>query len=164
MAHCTKCGAVTAENAAFCGSCGAAQDSVRQENGAIFRSAGNSGESGAPIIMDEKAAGALCYLILWVTGIIFLITDKRSYVRFHATQSIVVFGALSIAWYVIGLFFGVAMFAGGWMGFSFGLMILRALQLAWVVLWAFLMIKAYQGERFRIPMAADFAEKIFGKA
>ena len=164
MAHCTKCGAVTAENAAFCGSCGVAQGSAPQESGAIFRSAGNSGESGAPTIMDEKVAGALCYLILWVTGIIFLITDKRSFVRFHATQSIVVFGALSIAWYVIGLFFGVAMFAGGWMGFSFGLMILRALQLAWVVLWAFLMIKAYQGERFRIPIAADFAEKIFGKA
>lgn len=135
-----------------------------QASGGAPGSGASSMEAATPIIMDEKVAGALCYLILWVTGIIFLIADKRPFVRFHATQSIVVFGALSIAWYVIGLFFGVAMFAGGWMGFSFGLIVLRALQLAWVVLWAFLMIKAYQGERFRIPIAADFAEKIFGRA
>jgi uncharacterized membrane protein len=159
-----KCGGVVAENAAFCGSCGAAQEPTLQATDTVPSSGTNSTEASAPVIMDEKVAGALCYLILWVTGIIFLITDKRPFVRFHATQSIVVFGAVSIAWYVIGLFFGVAMFAGGWMGFSFGLMVLRILQLAWVVLWAFLMIKAYQGERFRIPIAADFAEKIFGKA
>lgn len=114
--------------------------------------------------MDENVAGALCYLLWWVTGLIFFFTDKRPYVRFHAAQSIVVFGGLSVLLYIVGIFFGLAMFAGGWMGLSFGIAIYRLLELVGLVLWILLMIKAYQGHRFRVPIAADFAEKALGKS
>ena len=46
--------------------------------------------------LDENVAGLLCYVLGWVTGIIFFLIDKRPYVRFHAAQSIVVFGGLHI--------------------------------------------------------------------
>lgn len=114
--------------------------------------------------MAENVAGLLCYLIFWITGVIMLVTDKRPFVRFHATQSIVVFGALSVLWYVMRLVFGVAVFTGGGLGITLGLLVFRILQLIWLVLWIVLMLKAYQGERFRIPYAADLAEQIFGKS
>ena len=45
--------------------------------------------------IDQNLAGLLCYVVGWVTGIVFLILEgKNKFVRFHAVQSIVVFGAL----------------------------------------------------------------------
>src|ERR1700675_492915 len=61
MAHCTKCGAAVAENTAFCPACGAAQ--AAQNPGPASASA----QSG----LQENAAGALCYVIGWITGLIF---------------------------------------------------------------------------------------------
>ena len=55
--------------------------------------------------MSENVAAFLCYLVGWVTGIIFFLIDKRPFVRFHAAQSIVVFGGLHILNIVIGIFF-----------------------------------------------------------
>ena len=157
MAHCAKCGAAVAENAGFCGACGTPVSGANA-------SAGSDASTGATqSAMDENIAGLLCYLLWWVTGIIFLVTDKRSYVRFHATQSIVVFGALSVLWWVAGILFRVSIFTGGFAGFSLALLFYRLLQLVGLVLWIVLMIKAYQGQRFRVPVAADLAEKIFGK-
>jgi uncharacterized membrane protein len=49
-------------------------------------------------------------------------------------------------------------------GFSIGWALYRLVDLVGLILWILLMIKAYQGERFRVPVAADLAEKIFGKA
>jgi len=153
MAHCTKCGAVVADNAGFCASCGAPQ-----------AGANPAASPAAQSQMDEKLAGLLCYVVGWITGIIFYFIDKRPYVRFHAAQSIVVFGGLQIVQIVFGTFFGVGMFMTGLAGFSMGWALYSLIGLAAFVLWILLMIKAYQGERFRVPVAADIAEKIFGKA
>ncbi len=114
--------------------------------------------------MDEKVAGLLCYIVGWVTGLIFYFIDKRPYVRFHAAQSIVVFGGLQIIGIVLGMFFGVSLLATGFTGFSMGYALYAIVNLISFILWILLMIKAYQGERFRVPVAADLAEKIFGKA
>ena len=43
--------------------------------------------------MAEKIAGLLCYVLGWLTGLIFFFIDKRPFVRFHAAQSIVVLAA-----------------------------------------------------------------------
>jgi uncharacterized membrane protein len=155
MPHCTKCGALVAENTAFCGSCGAAQASAAPAAGA---------SAGAHSEMAENVAATLCYALGWITGLIFYFIDSRPSVRFHATQSIVVFGGLQILSVVLGTFFGLSLFTGGWTGFSFGLALFRLIQLVGVVLWILLMIKAYQGERFRVPFAADLAQKLFGKS
>jgi len=161
MAHCTKCGAAIADNAAFCGSCGSAQSAPAPSAASTPPPA-----AGAPAQsqMSENVAGFLCYILGWITGLIFYFIDKRPYVRFHAAQSIVLFGGLHIIYIVLGMFLGFSFFAGGWTGFSFGWALYGLLDLAAFVLWILLMIKAYQGERFRVPIAADIAEKIFGKA
>jgi uncharacterized membrane protein len=160
MAHCTKCGAAIADNASFCGSCGSAQTAAPSP--APVTSAG-------PVVaaqpqMAENVAGFLCYILGWITGLIFYFIDKRPYVRFHATQSIVVFGGLHILTFILGAFFGISLITGGFAGFSIGLALYRILDVIALVLWILLMVKAHQGERYRVPFAADLAEKIFGKS
>jgi uncharacterized membrane protein len=112
--------------------------------------------------MAENLAGLLCYVLGWVTGIVFFLIDKRPYVRFHAAQSIVVFGGLQVVLIVLGVFSGLSFLVGGPSGFSLGWAIARLIDLAAFILWIVLMMKAYQGQKFRVPVAADIAEKIFG--
>jgi uncharacterized membrane protein len=114
--------------------------------------------------MAENVAGLLCYVLGWITGLIFYFIDKRPFVRFHAAQSIVVFGGLHILYFVLAVAFGTSMMMGGFNGFSMGFALIGLIDLAGFILWILLMIKAYQGERFRVPVAADIAEKLFGKA
>lgn len=164
MAHCTKCGAALAEGASFCAGCGSPQAA---SNPAVSRSGIPTGLGAAVTApqMAENVAGLLCYVLGWITGLIFYFIDKRPFVRFHAAQSIVVFGGLHLITIVIGIFFGVSIFAGaGVGGFTMGYALYSLIGLVELVLWVMLMIKAYQGERFRVPIAADLADKLFGKA
>jgi uncharacterized membrane protein len=155
MPHCTKCGAAVADNAAFCPACGATQGAA-----AVTTSPAVSSQTG----MSENVAGLLCYLLGWITGLIFYLIDKRPFVRFHAAQSIVVFGGLNILSYILGMFLGVSAMAHGWTGVGAGFVLIHLLHLLTFILWIFLMVKAYQGEKFRVPFAADLAEQIFGKS
>jgi uncharacterized membrane protein len=107
--------------------------------------------------MAENIAGLLCYVLGWITGLIFFFIDKRPFVRFHAAQSIVVFGGLTIIQIALSMVF----IAGG-VALGFGLRSL--LSILGFVLWVLLMIKAYQGERYRLPIAADLADQLFGKS
>ncbi|HXX17770.1 MAG TPA: DUF4870 domain-containing protein [Candidatus Acidoferrum sp.] len=162
MAHCTKCGAALPENAAFCAGCGAPQTAPAASlSGAP--TAPPSGTAAAPQQMAENIAGLLCYVVGWITGLIFYFVDKRPYVRFHATQSITLFGGLHILWFLMGAFFGFSFLTGGFGGLGFAWLLVWLLDLVVFVLWIVLMIKAYQGQRFRVPIVADIAEKIFGK-
>jgi uncharacterized membrane protein len=150
MAHCTKCGAAVADNAGFCPACGAPQTLP-----------GSIPSSGGPIVatqtgIAENVAGLLCYLLGWVTGLIFFLIDKRPYVQFHARQSIVIFGSLQII-QMIGVFAGFAIW-----GLHF--LLVPFVGLVATILWIVLMIKAYQGVRFRVPVAADIADSLFGKS
>ena len=160
MAHCTKCGAVVPDHAAFCGSCGAPQSSV----GSSPLPPPVAGGTIAQPQMSENVAATLSYALGWVTGLIFYFIDKRPFVRFHAAQSIVVFGALHILIIVTTVLFGLGFATGGFASFSLGLALYRILDLIVLVLWIVLMIKAHQGQRFRVPVGADVAESIFGKA
>ena len=98
--------------------------------------------------LEENVAGLLCYVLGWITGLVFFLIEKENkFVRFHALQSIIVFGILSIA----GIVIGWIPIIGGVIGALIGLLSL--------VLWIILMIKAYQGEKFKLPWAGDLAEK-----
>jgi len=115
--------------------------------------------------MEENVAGLLCYVLGWITGIIFYLIDKRPFVRWNAAQSVVVFGGIQIVYIVLGAFLGASMFAGGLAGagtFSLGFVLYPILGLISFVLWILLMVKAYGRQKFRVPLAADIAEKIFG--
>ena len=114
--------------------------------------------------MDENVTGLLCYVGGWVTGLIFFLIDKRPFVRFHAAQSIVVFGGLNIVYIILTSIFITSFWAGGLGFFSFSGLLFNAVRLVAVVLWIVLMVKAYQNERFRIPIAADLADSLAAKA
>lgn len=98
--------------------------------------------------LDENVAGLLSYLLGWITGLIFFLVEKDSkFVRFHAMQSIVVFGSITVLNIVL-IWIPVV----GW--------ILRILlSILALVLWIILMVKAYQGKKYKIPWAGDIAEK-----
>jgi len=98
--------------------------------------------------MTQNVAGLLCYLAGWITGLIFFLIEKENrFVRFHAMQSIITFGSLSVLFMVLG-FIPVV----GWM-------IMPILAILQLVLWIVLMVKAYQGQLFKLPMIGDIAEK-----
>jgi len=98
--------------------------------------------------MQPNLAALLCYLLGWITGLIFFLVEKKNkFVRFHAMQSIVVFGGLA----VINIVLLVVPVIGALIGLLLSLLAL--------VLWILLMIKAYQGETFKLPIAGDIAEK-----
>jgi len=103
----------------------------------------------------------------WITGLVFLLIDKRPYVRFHAAQSIVVFLGLQIVQAMLGPIFGLTWWFGGggnWSTFTLGTLLLNLISLLTVVLWIVLMLKAFQGVRFKVPLAGDIAERLGGRA
>ena len=101
--------------------------------------------------MEPNVAGLLCYVGWWITGLIFFIMEKENkFVRFHAMQSIVVFGAFSVVTYILSFIPFIGWIISGLLG-----------VLAFV-LWIILMIKAYQGEKFKLPWAGNFAERQAG--
>lgn len=98
--------------------------------------------------IDENIEGLLCYVLGFITGIIFLVLEKdNKFVRFHAMQSIAVFLAL----FVISMVIGIIPILGWLLSSLLGLVSL--------ILWILLMFKAYQGELYKLPIAGDFAEK-----
>jgi uncharacterized membrane protein len=101
--------------------------------------------------LEENVAGLLCYVLGWITGLVFFLLETESkFVRFHAMQSIVVFGALTVAGIVLG-----------WIPII-GAVFSSILGLLGVVLWIILMVKAYQGKKYKLPWVGDFAEKRTG--
>ena len=146
MAFCKSCGADIG-GATFCPKCGAGQ-------GAAPAAAAASSEG-----LAENVAGLLCYAVGWITGIIFLLIDKRPFVKFHAAQSIVVFGALTILRFGGGVIFAV----GGFLGFGLWGALSMLITLAGFILWILLMVKAFQHELFKLPVAGEIAEGIAGK-
>jgi len=104
---------------------------------------------GSSTDLEPNVAGLLCYLGFWITGVIFLVIEQKSqFVRFHALQSIVTFGALA----VLGLILRLMPFVG-----SFFAAIVGVIS---IVLWIILMVKAHQGELYKVPLAGQVAEGI----
>ena len=158
MPHCSKCGNVVDAEAAFCHNCGASQGTaVGSPSGAVV-----SAQTG----LSENVAGLLCYVLGWVSGLIFLLIDKRPFVRFHAAQSLVTFGALNILSIAVTGFLGADLIFRGpsdWAPFGFGAGVRGLIDIVTFVAWIVGMIKAYQHERLRFPIAADIADQIAGK-
>ncbi|UCD14321.1 MAG: DUF4870 domain-containing protein [Thermoplasmatales archaeon] len=107
--------------------------------------------------LGENIEGALCYLVGWITGIVFYIVEKdNKFVKFHAMQSILVFLPLTILAWIFGGFFGAFAF---WSGLWFLWWISGLIWIIAIILWLILMLKAYQGEKFKLPVVGDIAEK-----
>ncbi|MGD0794685.1 MAG: DUF4870 domain-containing protein [Dehalococcoidales bacterium] len=102
--------------------------------------------------LSPNIAGLLCYVGAWITGIIFLILEKKNqWVRFHAVQSLVTFGGLAIISAIIG-----------WLPFI-GWLFNVIIGITAFILWIVLMLRAYNGERYHLPIAGDIAESIISR-
>src|SRR5579859_5802952 len=152
MAFCSKCGSAVNDGVAFCPNCGAAVGAAAPPPYQPY--------PAAPSGLQENVAGLLCYAMGWLTGIIFLLIDKRPFVRFHAAQSIVVFGILHIVQILLTyVWLGAGYSSGFWaihglLSFVVGIVTL----VAWIVL----MVMAFQGKQFEVPGAAGLARSIAG--
>jgi uncharacterized membrane protein len=101
---------------------------------------------GSSTGLEPNVAGLLCYLGGWISGIVFLVIEqKNKFVRFHALQSIVTFAALTVA----GALLGWIPYAGAVFGTVIGILAF--------ILWVVLMVKAYQGELYKVPVAGQVA-------
>ena len=102
--------------------------------------------------LDENVAGLLCYVLGWVSGLVFILIEQKSrFVRFHAMQSIVVFGVINVASIVLG-WIPVVGYVLAWL-----------LGVLAFVLWIILMVRAYQGAEYKLPWSGDVAERWVGK-
>jgi uncharacterized membrane protein len=105
--------------------------------------------AGTSTGLSPNVAGLLCYVAGWITGIIFLVLEqKNKFVRFHAAQSIVAFGTITVAGIVLGLI-PVVGDAFSWVVGIIGF-----------IVWIIMMVKASNGEWYKLPWAGDVAERI----
>ena len=99
--------------------------------------------------LDANVAAALSYAFGWVTGLAFLVIEKDNrFVRFHAMQSTIVFATLSLGFILLQ---SIPL-----LGMLLSVFIVIPLS---AVLWLLMMFKAYQGERFKLPIAGEMAEQ-----
>lgn len=105
--------------------------------------------------LDQNLAGALTYFLGFITGILFLLIEKKNrFVRFHAMQSTVVFGIAFVVNFVLGY---IPVINVIWWAIA------APLGLLLLVLWFYLMYMAYQGKEYKLPVIGEIAEKQLGK-
>ncbi len=167
MAYCSQCGSEL--EGRFCAKCGApAPDAGATPGGPPPPSPSSPPPPPPPypaqVIsapgLEENVASALCYLGLVLTGVLFLFiapynTNKN--VRFHAFQSIFVWiGIVLVSWAVDIVLFDIL-----YTGFTGGLvrLVWGVFRLGIVVLWLMLMYRAYNRERWVLPIIGEMAQK-----
>jgi uncharacterized membrane protein len=143
---CPDCGVSMPDTAAFCPECGRAMLPAVRAHGMVG-------------VMPERLAGALSYFLL--PAIVFLLVEpykSNRFVRFHSFQFI---GVALIA-VVIGAILrisGVVLFFIPVLGPLLVSLVSMVVSLAFLMIWIVLVIKALQGEMFKLPLAGEFAEK-----
>ena len=143
---CPECAVSIPDTAAFCPGCGRAMRSPEHVRGTV----------GA---LPETVAGALAYCVL--PAIFFLLVEpynKDRFVRFHSFQCL----GVCLAAVVIGAGLRVAgfvLFCIPQVGRLFFLLVSVLVGLAFFIVWAVLIVKALQGEMFKLPLVGDFAER-----
>jgi len=149
MAFCSQCGA-DVTGVTFCAKCGAPVGGAAASGGGEPAAAPSAGADS-----QDNVMGALAYVTI-IPAIIFLVIEpysKNPFVRFHSFQCLFFAGAvfaLNIANMILSMipFIGLLTIASGMLIF-FGA----------VAVWALLVFRAYQGEKFKLPMIGDLAEK-----
>jgi uncharacterized membrane protein len=178
MVTCSKCGARVVGDAIFCVKCSAPLRQTHPPAGAIYCARCgqllphiNSPEEHAvaqmsrdDILMPVQYASPMTYVFGWVSGIAMYFMDKRPAVRFHAVQSVVVFGVLNILGFIAGRLsrnFFVTDFqqTNAYIAFAaFAVVVLVSL-----ILWILLIVKSFEKKPMRIFIAASIADHFSGK-
>jgi uncharacterized membrane protein len=154
---CSKCGAENPEGAKFCSKCGAGLGVAATP---IEGSAKPEAESSTGL--SANVAGLLCYVAGWITGIVFIVLEKKSiFVKFHAWQSIMTFGVLIAVQIILSIIGSATLlfWPGWWFVHILGIIV-------WVItgiLWIILIVQAGSGKMWKVPWAGDWAEKQISK-
>lgn len=145
MAFCSACGTQVPEGAAGCPKCGKAM--------------GPSGGGGSPASgaggLADNVAGMLAYITI-VPAIIFLVIEpfnRNRFVRFHAFQSIFFCVGWTVLWIALSVVGMIPVL--GWAT----ILIWPLLGLGGLIIWVLLLVKAYAGQMFKLPVIGDIAEK-----
>jgi uncharacterized membrane protein len=138
------------------------QGTYQPPDSVLSKSRGSEGAYDATTLgMEARLEALLSYLFGWFTGIIFFFLERKNrYVRFHAAQSIVLFGPAFIVYVLAqflikitaGIFLLSSLFATVFGCLSFALIVVFGL------LWIFLMVQAYRGVRVRLPFVGNYAD------
>lgn len=140
MAFCSQCGSPVEGN--FCPKCGAS----------VSGEAAPKKEPAAVSGLSDNVAGALCYVLGLITGIVFLVItpyNQNKAIRFHAFQSIFV----NCAWIVLSIVLSIIL------PFSVEAFFLPLLSLGFVLLWLYMIWKTYEGKKIVLPVVGPIAEK-----
>jgi uncharacterized membrane protein len=147
---CTQCGKPLPENAYHCPGCGTAAT-----GGAVTTGSAASTPAGG---LPENVAGLLAYVTI-IPAIIFLVLEpynRSRFIRFHAFQSIFFY----LAWMVLGIALSV-IGAIPFLGWAL-LLLWPLIGLGGLLLWVLLLVKAYDGQMWKLPVIGDMAEKQAG--
>jgi uncharacterized membrane protein len=145
MAFCPSCGA--AVEGRYCAKCGTAVDPAAPPAASPAVNLPAVSASGLP----ENTAAALCYLAGLITGIIFLVLEpysKNKLIRFHAFQSIFMHVAVIVIWVALRTVLP-------WSAFF----VISLVDLAFFILWIFMLIQTYQGKKIVLPVIGNLAAK-----
>ena len=138
MAYCPNCGTQIADGAA-CPKCARVAPSI-----------GATAGGG----LTDNMAGALAYVTI-IPAIVFLILEpynKKRFVRFHSFQCLFFAVAWTVLWIALGVVGHIPIL--GWVT----LLLSPLIGLAGLVIWIILVLKAYQGQMFKLPVIGDMAE------
>lgn len=156
---CLRCGKEYKNRENFCNKCSSAL-TLPGINGGVSKKA------------DPGFVSLICYLLVGLPGIYFYFFEKENrFIRFHALQSLLTLGAVLslilvlrfISWvsaHFVSSVTGVP--SGEQLSALFG-MVYTFLMLAVLILWMFLMLKAYQGEIYKLPLIGDIADEYSGE-
>lgn len=144
---CSACGAAMPDGAVACPACGKAKDAA-----VVPAAATTGGTTGG---MTDNVAGLLAYVTI-IPAIIFLVIEpynKNRFIRFHSFQNIFFHVAWFVLWIALTIIAQIPVL--GWLT----IIIWPIIGLGGLILWIVLVMKAYQGQMFKLPVIGDMAEK-----
>jgi len=139
---CVSCGSQISDESNVCGKCG--QPAYQAAGGGTV-AAPSAGTAG----LTDNIAGMLAYVTI-IPAIVFLLLEpynRNRFIRFHSFQCIFLCVVLVVIHVVL-----LAVPIIGWAISIF-------VNLGALVLWIVLLLKAYQGQKFKLPVIGDLAEK-----
>ena len=121
--------------------------------------------------LDENVAALLSYIFGWVSGLIFFLIEKDSrLVRFHAMQSILLNVSIGVLAFVVWIVVFILLIIVSQISDALSTIVGLLMTLIWLafsvgilIAWILCLVKAYQGQYYKLPIIGNFAEKFSAK-